>query len=220
MKCVKVYGGMPEKERQDAVDQFQNDPECQVFVGGIQAAGVGITLTASSTVIFAELSWVPGEVTQAEDRAHRIGQTETVLVQHLVLAGSIDARMAQTIVGKQAVIDQALDVNHPARTAPVYEPKAQAATANVKPADLAVIEVTEAQAEAINVGLRILAGYDVDFAQARNGMGFNKLDTAIGHSLAERSYLTPKQLALGLKLCTRYKAQLPEDVTSVLQEVK
>jgi SWI/SNF-related matrix-associated actin-dependent regulator 1 of chromatin subfamily A len=52
---------------------------------------------------------VPGKVSQAEDRCHRIGQTDSVLVQHLVFDDSIDARMAEIIVQKQAMIDSALD---------------------------------------------------------------------------------------------------------------
>ena len=106
---VSVTGETPVAKRQAAVDAFQNDGNVQVFIGNIQAAGVGITLTASAHVIFAELDWVPGNVSQAEDRAHRIGQRQSVLVQHLVLEGSIDAAMARTIIEKQHVIDAALD---------------------------------------------------------------------------------------------------------------
>ena len=71
--------------------------------------GVGWTLTKSSHVLFAELDWVPGNLTQAEDRCHRIGQKDSVLVQHLVLDGSIDAAMAKSLVKKQYNIDNALD---------------------------------------------------------------------------------------------------------------
>jgi SWI/SNF-related matrix-associated actin-dependent regulator 1 of chromatin subfamily A len=106
---VKVTGDDSSTARQAAVDVFQADPSVRVFLGNIRAAGVGLTLTAADTVIFAELDWVPGNVTQAEDRAHRIGQRNAVLVQHLVLEGSLDARMANTIVSKQRVADAALD---------------------------------------------------------------------------------------------------------------
>jgi SWI/SNF-related matrix-associated actin-dependent regulator 1 of chromatin subfamily A len=96
------------KARDEAVRSFQ-ESSVAVFIGSIQAAGVGLTLTAASHVVFAELDWVPGNMTQAEDRCHRIGQADSVLVQHVVLAGSLDAQMAHTLIAKQAVIDQALD---------------------------------------------------------------------------------------------------------------
>jgi superfamily II DNA or RNA helicase len=115
--CVSIDGRTTNEDRQAAVDRFQSDPSCTVFVGTIRAAGVGITLTASSTVIFGELDWVPGNVSQAEDRCHRIGQMGTVFVRHLVLEGSLDERMAQIIVEKQETIDRALD------TAPQPDPR-------------------------------------------------------------------------------------------------
>lgn len=105
---VMVHGGTTLANRQAAVDAFQNRPTARVFIGQLQAAGVGLTLTAASHVIFVELDWVPGNVSQAEDRCHRIGQQESVLVQHLVLEDSLDALMAKTIVKKQGVIDRAL----------------------------------------------------------------------------------------------------------------
>lgn len=104
-----IHGGTPERARQDAVDRFQQDDKCGVFIGQIQAAGTGITLTASSHVVFVELDWVPGVISQAEDRCHRIGQTNSVLVQHLVLENSLDARMAKTLIKKQSIIERALD---------------------------------------------------------------------------------------------------------------
>jgi SWI/SNF-related matrix-associated actin-dependent regulator 1 of chromatin subfamily A len=106
---VVVDGRVPNEERQRAVDRFQSDSTCKIFIGGIQSAGVGLTLTAASTVVFAELDWVPGNMSQAEDRCHRIGQKEQVLVQHIVLANSLDERMAETIIKKQEIIEKALD---------------------------------------------------------------------------------------------------------------
>lgn len=106
---VSVHGGVPATLRQRYVDVFQSNPNCRVFIGQIQAAGVGITLTAASTVIFVEQDWVPGNMSQAEDRCHRIGQQESVLVQYLVFDGSLDATMAQTLIKKSRVAEAALD---------------------------------------------------------------------------------------------------------------
>jgi SWI/SNF-related matrix-associated actin-dependent regulator 1 of chromatin subfamily A len=108
-KAVCVRGGMSANERQKSVDRFQHDPSIKVFVGGMYAAGVGLTLTAASTVIFAELDWVPGIIAQAEDRCHRIGQTDCVVIYHIVLQDSLDYKLAHTIVTKLEVIEQALD---------------------------------------------------------------------------------------------------------------
>ena len=71
--------------------------------------GVGLTLTASSLVVFAELEWVPNALIQAEDRAHRIGQKNNVQVQYLVAGGTIDARMGPSLVRKLNHIDRAVD---------------------------------------------------------------------------------------------------------------
>ena len=105
---VTLTGDCNQAHRQNAVEKFQAG-DADIFIGTIGAAGVGITLTAASHVCFAELSWVPGDVSQAEDRCHRIGQQDSVLVQHLVVDGSIDARMAEALVKKQKVLDKTLD---------------------------------------------------------------------------------------------------------------
>lgn len=106
---VTLCGEMSAEARQASVDAFQTDPAARVFLGSITAAGVGITLTAASVVVFAELDWVPGRVTQAEDRCHRVGQRDSVLAQHLVLQGSLDAHMVKMLVAKQEVIDRIVD---------------------------------------------------------------------------------------------------------------
>ena len=214
---VTLTGENNERERQEAVDAFQNDKSVRLFIGSITAAGVGITLTASNHVVFAELDWVPGNVSQFEDRAHRIGQTNTVLVQHLVLNESLDARMAKIIVRKQEIIDSALDKEHPERQQPVYEPpeEKKAASHNTTFDQLTHLAqtLTEEQIESIHAGLRFLAGLDTDYARALNRVGFSKIDVGIGHSLARWPSLTPKQAALGLKLCHKYRRQLPVDIS-------
>lgn len=106
---ISIDGRTSNADRDRAVEAFQSDDSIRVFVGTIKAAGVGLTLTASSVVVFAELDWVPGNVTQAEDRVHRIGQRNAVMIYHLVLEGSLDERMVEIIIGKQKVIDEALD---------------------------------------------------------------------------------------------------------------
>jgi SWI/SNF-related matrix-associated actin-dependent regulator 1 of chromatin subfamily A len=107
---VILYGGMSSKEKQTSIDRFQTDPFVRVFIGSIQAAGVGITLApAASHCVFAELSWVPSDLTQAEDRLHRVGTKNNVLVQHLVLRGSLDAIMVRRLIKKQEVLDGVLE---------------------------------------------------------------------------------------------------------------
>jgi len=106
---VTAHGNHPVEERQARVDRFQNDPSCRVFIGSIKAMGVGLTLTAAQVVCFAELDWTPSSLSQAEDRCHRIGQQGSVLVQHLVLDGSLDAMVARKVVQKQETITAALD---------------------------------------------------------------------------------------------------------------
>lgn len=106
-----VTGSSSAQARQTAVDRFQSDPDARVFVGNIVAAGTGITLTAASDVIFAEASWVPGENTQAEDRCHRVGQTNNVLIHLLVVEGSLDAHILGAAARKQKDISTVVDNN-------------------------------------------------------------------------------------------------------------
>lgn len=210
---VKLTGEMTLPARQASVDAFQTDPAVKVFIGGIQAAGVGITLTAASHVVFAELDWVPGNMSQAEDRCHRIGQTESVLVQHLVLEGSLDAVMARRLVAKQAVIDAALDT-----MATKAEPgwgmlmsAGDSATHDTPRAKIAkeAETITPEEAAEILRKLRIVAGM-CDGARELDGTGFSKIDVGIGHSLAAQASLSLRQAALGKKLVAKYHRQLGE----------
>ena len=107
---VKIDGSVTsEQKRQDAVDNFQNDPSVRFFFGQFTAAGVGITLTASSNVIFVEMDWVPGNISQCEDRSCRIGQKNSVNVMHIVLEGSIDAYIMKKVIDKQDIIERTVD---------------------------------------------------------------------------------------------------------------
>lgn len=108
ISSVVFSGRENAKEKQHAVDSFQNE-NIQVFIGSITAASVGLTLTAASHVIFAEMDWVPSNLSQAEDRCHRIGQKDNVLVQHIVLAGSLDYRMVTRVIEKQQIVEKSLN---------------------------------------------------------------------------------------------------------------
>lgn len=205
---VTLTGDTAMADRQAAVDRFQQDSTCRVFLGSITAAGVGLTLTAASNVIFAELDWVPGNMTQAEDRCHRIGQTSSVLVQHIVLAGSLDAQVARTLVAKQDVADRALDTITVAE--PVLPSKEQPATqARREALDAVAGRLAADQILAIHASLRHLSAV-CDGASTEDGHGFSKIDVGVGHSLARSPSLTPRQAALGQRLVRKYRRQLGE----------
>ena len=106
---IRIDGSTPAKQRADLVDDFQNNQDTQVAILSIKAAGVGLTLTAASTVVFAELTWVPGDLIQAEDRAHRIGQQNAVNVSFLMVKNSIDEVIWNTIEQKLEQLGECLN---------------------------------------------------------------------------------------------------------------
>ncbi|CAA6662219.1 unnamed protein product [Spirodela intermedia] len=88
--CIRIDGSTPSSTRQELVSQFQEKDDIKAAVLSIKAAGFGLTLTAASTVIFSELSWTPGDIIQAEDRAYRIGQVHSVNVYYLLSNETVD----------------------------------------------------------------------------------------------------------------------------------
>ena len=104
-KSVCIRGGMTDKQKQHAVDRFQEDENCMVFVGQIKAAGVGLTLTAAEIVIMNSLDWVPGNHEQAEDRAYRIGQNKTVNIYYMLIDETIDTLVWDILNEKKKIID-------------------------------------------------------------------------------------------------------------------
>lgn len=107
-KPAFIAGRTKTETRQAEVDRFQNDPACRVFIGNILAAGVGITLTAASHIEFVESSWVPGEIFQAVDRCHRIGQKSSVSARFHVVKGSIDEAVIGSLISKNLTIKKIL----------------------------------------------------------------------------------------------------------------
>lgn len=107
--AVLIHGDTPMDRRHEAVTKFQQDPGISLFLGQITAAGVGLTLTAASHVVFVELDWVPGVMTQAEDRCHRKGQKDCVNVYWLIAEDSLDRLMLLSLQRKRSVVGSVLD---------------------------------------------------------------------------------------------------------------
>lgn len=101
--AVTIVGDNTSQERQDAVDRFQNDPKCQLIVCNYKSAGVGLTLTASSRVAFVEFPWTFADCEQAEDRAHRIGQKNSVNCYYFLGKNTIDESIWDIIQTKKDI---------------------------------------------------------------------------------------------------------------------
>ncbi len=101
-----IVGKTPSGKRKAIVDEFQNNPARRLVIGNLQAMGVGHTMTKATRVIRVEAAWSPGENDQAADRAHRIGQTQSVLVQDLVYKNSLDRRVLESNLNKRQNINQ------------------------------------------------------------------------------------------------------------------
>uniref|UniRef100_A0A3Q2QYI1 Zinc finger RANBP2-type containing 3 n=1 Tax=Fundulus heteroclitus TaxID=8078 RepID=A0A3Q2QYI1_FUNHE len=106
---IRIDGSVPSSERIKLVHKFQSEPETRVAILSIQAAGQGLTFTAASHVVFAELYWNPGHMKQAEDRAHRIGQTSSVNVHYLIAKGTFDTVMWSMLNRKETVTGSTLN---------------------------------------------------------------------------------------------------------------
>ena len=102
--CVTHNGPMSDREKQKSVDSFQTNPKKKVFIGNIKSAGVGITLTQATVVIFNSFDWVPGVNEQAEDRAYRIGQKNCVNVYYQLFEKTISTRMWDVLRNKKDII--------------------------------------------------------------------------------------------------------------------
>ena len=102
--AVKLDGSMSKPNRQHSVDEFQDNEKIKVFVGNIKAAGVGVTLTSAEAVIMNDLSFVPSDHAQAEDRAYRYGQKNNVLVYYPIFENTIEGIIYDILNNKKQVI--------------------------------------------------------------------------------------------------------------------
>lgn len=104
--CVVYNGKMSLKEKDDAKNKFINNPECTVFIGNLQSAGVGINLVVSRLVIFNNFSFVPGDCKQGEDRCWRIGQTRDCHIFYQFFKDTQYEKMWNTVLRKELIINQ------------------------------------------------------------------------------------------------------------------
>ncbi|NXC44895.1 ZRAB3 endonuclease, partial [Penelope pileata] len=109
VRYIRIDGSVPSAERIHLVNQFQKDPDTRVAILSIQAAGQGLTFTAATHVVFAELYWDPGHIKQAEDRAHRIGQCSSVNIHFLIAKGTLDPLMWAMLNRKAKVTGSTLN---------------------------------------------------------------------------------------------------------------
>uniref|UniRef100_A0A663N6T2 Zinc finger RANBP2-type containing 3 n=1 Tax=Athene cunicularia TaxID=194338 RepID=A0A663N6T2_ATHCN len=109
VRYIRIDGSVPSAERIRLVNQFQKDPDTRVAILSIQAAGQGLTFTAATHVVFAELYWDPGHIKQAEDRAHRIGQCSSVNIHFLIAKGTMDTLMWAMLNRKAKVTGSTLN---------------------------------------------------------------------------------------------------------------
>ncbi|MBS3903833.1 MAG: DEAD/DEAH box helicase [Simkania sp.] len=96
------------RDRQGEVQRFRDDPNCEVFVASLQAAGVGIDLVAASVVIHYDRWWNPAKENQATDRVHRIGQQRGVQVFKLVAKDTIEEHIDRIIQRKMVLVSEAI----------------------------------------------------------------------------------------------------------------
>lgn len=118
-EAVSVTGRDSMQQKQAAVDSFQNG-NSQLIICSIKAAGVGLTLTASSNVAFVEFPWTFADCQQCEDRAHRIGQKDNVTCYYLIGRGTIDRTLYNIIQKKKSIANQIMASNDDIPTDEMY----------------------------------------------------------------------------------------------------
>jgi SWI/SNF-related matrix-associated actin-dependent regulator 1 of chromatin subfamily A len=106
--AVYLDGSCSKPKRQKAVDDFQENEKIKVFVGNLKAAGVGITLTSAEAVIMNDLSFVPAEHAQAEDRSHRIGQKNSTSVYYPLFENTIEGAIYDILTRKKIIISKVM----------------------------------------------------------------------------------------------------------------
>jgi SWI/SNF-related matrix-associated actin-dependent regulator 1 of chromatin subfamily A len=120
-QAVYLDGSCSKPHRQNAVDEFQENDKIKIFVGNLKAAGVGLTLTAAEVVIMNDLSFVPAEHAQAEDRAYRYGQKSNVLVYYPLYENTIEGAVYDILNRKKEIIRTVMGDEQPENVGDVVE---------------------------------------------------------------------------------------------------
>jgi SWI/SNF-related matrix-associated actin-dependent regulator 1 of chromatin subfamily A len=213
LRPLVIDGDVPMDERDRRVSSFQTLPEHRVICGTIGAMGTGVTLTASSTVVMAELDWRPGILAQAEDRAHRIGQKSSVLCQYFLFEDSVDSKIIGDVITKMENLGKVLDGTGAGSATD------QKITRTRKPAvdwEADVKTMTPEITRATQQCLQIIGGSDKDRARVQNNAGFSRWDSGIGHKLADKDQLSPREAAFAKHLMKKYHRQLPVELVQFL----
>lgn len=108
VQYVRLDGKVPQRKRQQLVNQFQRDSTCQVFLT-TNAGSTGLNLQAANTVINVDLPWNPAVLEQRIARAHRMGQKRPVQVYVLITEDTIEERLLNTLSGKHELAMAALN---------------------------------------------------------------------------------------------------------------
>lgn len=242
---VKITGLTGFGLRKQNEEKLQTQPDTRVCVCTIKAAGVGITLTAANINFFVETDWVPGDIQQAEDRVHRIGQTKPVEIIYLVYKNSLDEKLLSTIQTKAELQSKALDsdtmkgsidlddieINSIVTTELPTNPEKE----NSGVVDVAMDTRTgkiypmmeENERRYVASALTSLAGDDADMAREINKIGFNKIDGMFGHSLVQQieasdgdvMALSNTDMWKAVNMLMKYRKQLGPSLTSELGKI-
>lgn len=98
-EALVITGATPTKDRYRLVDQFQKT-NCRIMIGNLRAMGLGFNITKATRILNLEPDWTPSTNNQGRDRAHRYGQTKTVLAQYMCFKNSVDQRVLNTVLRK------------------------------------------------------------------------------------------------------------------------
>lgn len=231
-ESIVIYGKTPQNQRVALQDRFNQDPNCKLCVISI-AVCEGLDLSSASLGIMAEHDWVPKNIAQAEDRMENPFKKDSSLIQYLVFQGSLDAKMAQTLIHKEEIGYDALD-RETAQLAelvnvatpesnPIVLPEKREAFGPESPSEAFSFPGTVRTASEsnpasashgsalsnedcaiIHTAVRKVAGM-CDGAFVRDNQGFNAMDVRTGHWLASLDALNPKTASMALSVLKKYR---------------